>query len=141
MLWNAQWFSCNVLMWNSLTVIFETQIKYQSDCCCFLIKCFQSFPSEKTQRDQHFPLQVTPLKIGTHPVEVQYYALDTPKPAPRSKVSSMTSSIEIPKVPSPNQIRSSSPSLQQSAVHFPRWVLDYNWISLIWCFNLCLIFL
>ncbi|KAL7990784.1 hypothetical protein Chor_014214 [Crotalus horridus] len=74
---------------------------------------------EKTQRDQHFPLQVTPLKIGTQPVEVQYYALDTPKPAPRSKVSSMTSSIEIPKVPSPNQIRSSSPSLQQSAVHFP----------------------
>ncbi|KAG8135867.1 hypothetical protein E2320_008860 [Naja naja] len=63
---------------------------------------------EKTQRDQHSPLQVTPLKIGRHPVEVSYYALETPKPAPRSKVSSMTSSIEIPKVPSPNQIRSSS---------------------------------
>ncbi|XP_026523565.1 zinc finger protein DZIP1L [Notechis scutatus] len=74
---------------------------------------------EKNQRDQHSPLQVTPLKIGRHPVEVPYYALKTPKPAPRSKVSSMTSSIEIPKVPSPNQIRSNSPSLQQSAVHFP----------------------
>ncbi|XP_060539022.1 cilium assembly protein DZIP1L isoform X1 [Pantherophis guttatus] len=74
---------------------------------------------EKNQRDQHSPLQVTPLKIGSHPVEVPYYALETPKPAPRSKVSSMTSSVEIPKVPSPNLIRSSSPSLQQSAVHFP----------------------
>ncbi|XP_058044518.1 cilium assembly protein DZIP1L isoform X2 [Ahaetulla prasina] len=70
------------------------------------------------EKDQHSPLQVTPLKIGTHPVEVPYYALETPKPAPRNKVSSMTSSVEIPKIPSPNLIRSSSPSLQQSAVHF-----------------------
>ncbi|XP_032081886.1 zinc finger protein DZIP1L isoform X2 [Thamnophis elegans] len=73
---------------------------------------------EKTQRGQHSPLQVTPLKIRTHPVEVPYYALETPKPAPRSKVGSMTGSVEIPKVPSPTLIRSSSPSLQQSAVHF-----------------------
>ncbi|XP_063162892.1 cilium assembly protein DZIP1L [Candoia aspera] len=78
-----------------------------------------SLTLEENQRAQHSPLQVTPSKIGTYPVEVPYYALETPKPAPQSKVSSLTSSAEIPKVPSPNQIRSSSPSLQQSAVHFP----------------------
>ncbi|XP_070610535.1 cilium assembly protein DZIP1L isoform X2 [Erythrolamprus reginae] len=74
---------------------------------------------EKSQRHQYSPLQVTPLKVGTHTVEVPYYALETPKPAPRTKVSSMTSSLEIPKALSPNLIRSSSPSLQQSAAHFP----------------------
>ncbi|XP_054838080.1 cilium assembly protein DZIP1L [Eublepharis macularius] len=73
--------------------------------------------SVKNQRRPHSPLQVTSSKSRDLQVEFQPCALVVPKPAPRSKVSSMNSSLENLRLPSPKQAKSSPLSPQPCAVH------------------------
>ncbi|KAH0623938.1 hypothetical protein JD844_007153 [Phrynosoma platyrhinos] len=79
-----------------------------------------SIVSGKNQRSQHSPpIQVTSSKPSMLQVELHPYASEMPKPAPRSKVSSIASTMETSRLPSPKQARSSPPSPQHSAVHQP----------------------
>ncbi|XP_048362693.1 cilium assembly protein DZIP1L isoform X2 [Sphaerodactylus townsendi] len=75
--------------------------------------------SVKTQSSPHSPLQVTSSKSKELQTESQPYTFEVPKPAPRSKVSSLTSSLETPRLSSPKQAKSNSLSPQPSAVHHP----------------------
>ncbi|XP_061492561.1 cilium assembly protein DZIP1L [Rhineura floridana] len=77
-----------------------------------------SVVSGKNQRSPHSPIQVMSSKPRMQQVELQPYAPEIPRPAPRSKVSSMASSVETPRMPFPKQARNSPPS-QYSAVHHP----------------------
>ncbi|KAL8187649.1 UNVERIFIED_CONTAM: hypothetical protein K2H54_052831 [Gekko kuhli] len=73
--------------------------------------------SVKTERSPHSPLQVTSSKSKELQVELQPYDLEVPKPAPRNKVSSMTSSLEAPGLSSPKQTKRKPLSPQPIAVH------------------------
>ncbi|XP_053160541.1 cilium assembly protein DZIP1L isoform X2 [Hemicordylus capensis] len=84
-----------------------------------VISGFQSSLFATSQKSPRSPVQVTSFKPRVQQIELQPYALETPKPAPRSKVSSMASSMETPRLPSPKHVRSSPPSPQHSAVHHP----------------------
>ncbi|XP_060130577.1 cilium assembly protein DZIP1L isoform X1 [Zootoca vivipara] len=75
--------------------------------------------SGKSQRSPQSPIQVVSSKPRMQQVEFKPYASEMPRPAPRSKVSSKASSVETPRMPSPKQVRSSTPSLQYSAAHHP----------------------
>nr|XP_028586720.1 zinc finger protein DZIP1L isoform X2 [Podarcis muralis] len=75
--------------------------------------------SGKSQRSPQSPIQVVSSKPRMQQVEFKPYASEMPKPAPRSKVNSKASSVETPRMPSPKQVRSSTPSLQYSAAHHP----------------------
>nr|XP_034989642.1 zinc finger protein DZIP1L [Zootoca vivipara] len=75
--------------------------------------------SGKSQRSPQSPIQVVSSKPRMQQVEFKPYASEMPKAAPRSKVSSKASSVETPRMPSPKQVRSSTPSLQYSAAHHP----------------------
>ncbi|XP_042316554.1 zinc finger protein DZIP1L-like [Sceloporus undulatus] len=79
-----------------------------------------SMVSGKNQRSPHSPpIQVSSSKPSMLQVELHPYASEMPKPAPRSKVSSIASTMETSRLPSPKQARSSPPSPQHSAVHQP----------------------
>nr|XP_056706400.1 cilium assembly protein DZIP1L [Euleptes europaea] len=73
--------------------------------------------SVKTQRSPRSPLRVTSSKSKKLQAELQPYAFEVPKPAPRSKVSSMTNSLETPRLSSPKQVKSNPLSPQPPAVH------------------------
>ncbi|XP_066477591.1 cilium assembly protein DZIP1L [Tiliqua scincoides] len=75
--------------------------------------------SATSQRSPRSPLQVMSSKPRVQQVALQPYVSETPKAAPRSKVSFTASSMENPKLPPPNPARSSPPSPQHSAVHHP----------------------
>ncbi|XP_062989302.1 cilium assembly protein DZIP1L [Elgaria multicarinata webbii] len=75
--------------------------------------------SGNNQMSPPSPIQVASSKHGKQQVELQPYASEGPKPAPRSKVSSMATSMETPRLPSPKQARRSPTSPQHSAVHHP----------------------
>ncbi|XP_077205243.1 cilium assembly protein DZIP1L isoform X1 [Paroedura picta] len=72
--------------------------------------------SAKAQRSPHSALQVT-SKSKELQVELQPYGMEAPKPAPRSRVSSMTSSLGAYRLSSPKQTKNNPLSPQPSAVH------------------------
>uniref|UniRef100_A0A6J0VFJ1 Cilium assembly protein DZIP1L isoform X1 n=2 Tax=Pogona vitticeps TaxID=103695 RepID=A0A6J0VFJ1_9SAUR len=79
---------------------------------------FSAGPGRR-QMSPHSPFQVKSSKPRMQQVELQPYASEMPKPAPRSKVISVTSMMEMPKFSSPKQAKISPPSSQHSPIHQP----------------------
>ncbi|XP_060623990.2 cilium assembly protein DZIP1L isoform X1 [Anolis sagrei] len=75
--------------------------------------------SGKKQTSPQSPILVTSSEPRMQQIELHSYTSPLPRPAPRSKVSSMASTLQASKLTSPKQAHSSSSSPQHSVVHQP----------------------